>query len=121
MRPSWVIPMSFASSAISSVCPEAARLPSREFGSSGICGLGLSQPVLAFDFMLLQATDARQWAATVGNRDSDHDFIGARRIGNPDLDCVEMAAHESRILMAERHIDGAAEPTHLFGRRHQGG
>src|SRR5881397_1887874 len=64
----------------------------------------LPQTVFAFDFRNRQSPDARQWPAAVGDRNRDHDLVGARRIVDLHFHAVEMAAHESSVLVAEWNI-----------------
>ena len=66
-----------------------------------------------------QPADARQRPAAVGDRDRDHDLVGARRVVDHDLHAVEMAAHERRVLVAERNIQRRARPAALLRRRDQ--
>src|SRR5690606_10598145 len=109
--------------------PESGRagrldggLPARSCGGPyGVDGpVRSAQSVFALDLAHLQAADARQRAARVGDGHGDHDLVGARRIRNTGFDRVEMATDESGVLMAQRHVDGRADAAHLLGRRHQG-
>src|SRR5262245_30331183 len=79
----------------------------------------LAQTVFALYFVLLQSADARERASAVGDRNCDHDFVRARRIGDACLDRIEVAAHERRILVAERYIDRRSWSAHLLGRGNQ--
>src|SRR5438876_8486845 len=65
----------------------------------------LPQPVLALDLRNRQAADPRQRTAAVGDGDRDHDLVRARRIVDAHFHAVEMAAHESRVLVAEWNIE----------------
>src|ERR1700741_4601612 len=64
----------------------------------------LAQPVFALDLVLLETADARQRPSAVGHGHGNDDLVGARRIGNANFDGIEMAANESRVLVAERHV-----------------
>src|SRR6185295_10101948 len=65
-----------------------------------------SQPISSLDLILLQAANAWQRPAAVGDGDAYHYLIGARGIGHAHLDGVEVRAHVGRILVAERYVDG---------------
>jgi hypothetical protein len=55
----------------------------------------------------------------VGDRDGDHDLIGARRIVDLHLHAVEMASHERRVLVAERNVQDGSHAAAFLGRRNQ--
>ena len=69
--------------------------------------------------MFLQPTNARQRPSTIRHRHGDHNLISARRIAHPRFDGIKMTAHERRVFMSERHVDGRSERTHFFRRGHQ--
>src|SRR5580693_7455827 len=79
----------------------------------------LSKSVLAFDFRDRQSADPRQRPAAVGDRDRDHDLVGARRVVDLHFHAVEMAAHEGRVLVAERNIECRSRAAALFRRWNQ--
>src|SRR6185437_7023300 len=70
----------------------------------------LAQTVLALDFLDRQSADPWQRPAAVGDGDRDHDLVGARRIVDLHFHAIEMAAHEGRVLVAERDIQRGAGP-----------
>ena len=72
-------------------------------------------PILAFDFVLGQAADTRMGTAGVGDDDRDRDLVGAWSVRHTYFHAVEMAAHASGILVAERHVEGCAGGSALFG------
>src|SRR4051794_14374665 len=79
----------------------------------------LSQAILALDLANRQPADARQRPSAVGNRDRHHDLVGARRVVDLHFHAIEMAAHEGRVLVAERNVQRAAGTAALFRRWNQ--
>ncbi len=70
---------------------------------------------------LAQTADAGQRPTTVRDRDGHQDLAGPRCIRDPNLHGVEVAAHEGRILVAERNIERGSRATALLRGRDQGG
>mgnify|MGYP003345207232 CR=1 FL=1 len=56
----------------------------------------------------------------VGHGDGDHHLVVARRVGDADLDRVEVGAHERRILVMERHVERGAGAAALLRARDDG-
>src|ERR1700761_6267103 len=83
------------------------------------CLKKLTKSVLALDFLDRQPADPRQRPTAVGDGDRDHDLVGARRIVDLHFHAVEMATHESCVLVAERDIERRARPAALLRRRDQ--
>ena len=82
---------------------------------------GSAQAVNTLDFRDREAADTWQRPPAVRHDNGHHDFIGPWGIGHTGFHGVEMAAHVSRILVAQGHVDGRAEAAHLLAGWHQSG
>src|SRR5689334_15819981 len=79
----------------------------------------LPQAVLALNFRHRQSANPRQRPPAVGDRDRDHDLVGARRVVDLYFHAVEMAAHEGCVLVPKRNVERRAGPRTLLRRRDQ--
>ena len=60
--------------------------------------------------MDLQAANARQGAAAVGDDNGDDDFCSAGRVTHACFHGVKVAAHKSGVFVAQGHINGRPLP-----------
>ena len=74
----------------------------------------LAQPVFALDLVLGQAADARQGPAAVGDRDRDHDLVGARRIGDRTSMPSKWLRTKAASLWPSGMSSGAARPARFL-------
>src|SRR6266702_3960658 len=61
--------------------------------------------VLALDLAGAQAADAIVDTGAIRHRQNENQLVRPRRVGDTDLDGVEMAAHISGIAVMKRHVD----------------
>ena len=61
-----------------------------------------------------------QGPAAIGYGDGDQNFVGARGIVHANFHCIEMAADEGGVFVAERNIDCDAEAVRVFSTRELG-
>jgi hypothetical protein len=79
-----------------------------------------SQTVLALYLVLGESTDARPRAAAIRHHKGDDNLAAARRVRHPHLHGVKVAAHERRVLVAQRDVDGSPGSTHFLRRGDEG-
>src|SRR5436190_9765011 len=78
--------------------------------------LSSAQPVLFLRLVDREAADARMRPASVGDDESHQDLVGTGSIGKAHLHRVEVGAHERRVLVVKRHVDGGTRAAELLRR-----
>src|SRR5438093_4442726 len=76
----------------------------------------LVQPVLTDCVLGLEPAHAGVRPAAVGDREREQQLVGGRRVGNPDLHRVEVRAHEHRLDVVDRDVEGGAHRAALLDR-----
>ena len=68
----------------------------------------------------MSSTDARPRTAAIRHHKGDDNLAAARRVRHPHLHGVKVAAHERRVLVAQRDVDGSPGSTHFLRRGDEG-
>ena len=79
-----------------------------------------AQPVLALDIGGREPAGTVVDAGSRRHHQGQNDLVASWRIGDPDLDGIEVAAHIGCVDMGDRHVEPRAEAADLLGRRHDG-